>query len=92
MSGVSKATTPEMRAKLEGFTIGHLAAEPRRFSDILARVQWTHFPNTIGWNSAELDRTVGKWTRAALQRLRKAGKVEFVGKSMWRLAGKAGES
>lgn len=89
---MSGATTREMREQIEAQVLGVLTKEPQHFDVILEKAQRKHFPATVGWSASSLDRTVGKWVRAALQRLRKSGRAEFVGKGQWKLASKGGES
>jgi hypothetical protein len=89
---MSGATTREMREQIEAQVLGALTKDAQPFGDILVKVQRAHFPATVGWATSSLDRTVGKWVRAALQRLRKAGRAESVGKGQWKLASKGGES
>lgn len=90
MMAISGATTALMREQVEGACMKELTLKEQAFDDVLKKVQHSHYPLTVNWSKSSVDRTVAKWVSAALQRLRKKGKVEFIRGGKWRLSGKNG--
>lgn len=65
----------EQRARIDAAVLAALGTTPLGHDDIVARVQRSTFPLTVGWSEISLENTVTKWVRAALTRLVSKGRI-----------------